>query len=94
MPGPGAWPVRVWPWEWGCTGSFPWGLGDSPDHWEGSVVGAGGPVELSAASVAVVVVGGVIVGVGSGSAGLLALSCEGWVTARRSATDSRTADNF
>lgn len=58
-------------------------------------MGAGRPAELSEARLAVVVVVVVVVvSVGRGSAGLLALSCEGWVTARRSAADSTTADIF
>lgn len=88
----GGWPVRgwLWAWDWSCAGSFPWGLGVSPGHCEGSVVGVGRLPELSTAVVVVVV----DVGVGSGSIGPFALCFEVWVTAGLSAPDSSTADNF
>lgn len=93
-PGPGAWPVRGWLWErdWSCAGSFPWGLGDSPGHCEGSVVGIGRPPEPSTARPPAAVVADE--SVGSGSTRPFALSFECGAPAGRSATDSSTADNF
>lgn len=94
MPGPGggSWPVRewLWDWDWSCAGSFPWGLTDSGDHFEGSVGGVEKPTGLSADRTALLA----DVGVSGGSAVLFALSFERGDTAGRSATDSTTADNF
>lgn len=94
MPGPGggSWPVRgwLWDWDWSCAGSFPWGLTDSGDHFEGSVGGVEKPTGLSADRAALVA----DVGVSGGSAVLFALSFECGDTAGRSAADSTTADNF
>lgn len=57
-------------------------------------MGVGGrPPELSTARQAAVVIV-VVVDVSIGSTGHFALSFEGWATGGRSATVSRTADNF
>lgn len=94
MPGPGggSWPVRgwLWDWDWSFAGSFPWGLTDSGDHFEGSVGGVEKPTGLSADRAALVA----DVGVSGWSAVLFALSFECGDTAGRSAADSTTADNF